>query len=92
MSPLATQVHDEQSGGLSAAKGRRGRAWEPRGTSLGAEGELAGPFLQISLLYTTKQYKTTEGVPASYEHPVSTADWMSGPPRPQPVISRPRPL
>ena len=91
MSPLATQVHDEQSGGLSAAKGRRGRAWEPRGTSLGAEGELAGPFLQISLLYTTKQYKTTEVVPAPRDRPVSPADRMSGLPRPQPEFSRPRP-
>ena len=29
MSPLATQVHAGRTGGLSAAQGHRGRAWEP---------------------------------------------------------------
>ena len=57
MSPLATQVHTGRTGGLSAAKGHRGRAWEPRGTSPGAYSALAGPFLTIHLLYTTNQNK-----------------------------------
>ena len=60
MSPLATQVHTGRTGGLSAAKGHRGRAWEPWGTSPGAYSKLAGPILTKSLLYTTKQYKITE--------------------------------
>ena len=63
MSPLATQVHTGRTGGLSAAKGHRGRAWEPRGTSPGAYSALAGPFLTIHLLYTTNQNKTTEVYP-----------------------------
>ena len=92
MLPLATQVHMRRCGGLSAAQGHRGRAWGPRGTSPGAYGELTGPILENCLSYTTNQNKTTEEVPASCDRPVSTADWMSGPPRPQPVISRPRPL
>ena len=57
MSPLATQVHTGRIGGLSAAKGHRGRAWKPRGTSLGAYSELAGPILTKSLSYNTKQDK-----------------------------------
>ena len=91
MSPLATQVHTGRTGGLSAAKGHRGRAWEPRGTSPGAYSELAGPSLAICLLYQTKQNKTTEVVPAPRDRPVSPADRMLGLPRPQPEFSRPRP-
>ena len=37
------------------------------GASPGAHIKLAGPFLQISLLYQTKQNKTTEVVPAPRE-------------------------
>ena len=88
MSPLATQVHTGRTGGLSAAKGHRGRAWEPRGTSPGAYSALAGPFLTIHLLYTTNQNKTTEVVPAPRERPVSPADRMLSLPRPQPEFSR----
>ena len=91
MSPLATQVHTGRTGGLSAAEGHRGRAWEPRGTSPGAYGELAGPVLAICLLYTTNQNKTTEVVPAPRDRPVRPADRMSGFPRPHPEFSRPRP-
>ena len=76
MLPLATQVHSGRYGWLSAAQGHRDRAWGPRVTSLGAYGELTGAILKKSLLYTTKQYKTTEEGPASYEHPVSTAACM----------------
>ena len=91
MSPLATQVHTGRTGGLSAAKGRRGRAWEPWGTSPGAYSELAGPFLTKTLLYKTKQNKTAEVVPAPRDRPVSPADRRLSLPRPQPEFSRPRP-
>ena len=91
MLPLATQVHVRGLGGLPAARGRQGRACEPRGTSPGAYSKLAGPILTISLLYTTYQYKTTEVVPAPRDRPVSSADRMLSLPRPQPEFSRPRP-
>ena len=64
MSPLATQVHTGRTGGLSAAQGHRGRAWEPWGTSPGAYSKLAGPILTKSLLYQTLQNKIIELVPA----------------------------
>ena len=82
MLPLATQVQLGQYCGLYAAQGRRDSSWGPRGTSLGAYGELTGPFLNNSLLYPTPQNKTKEDVPASRDRPVSSADRMLRPPRP----------
>ena len=83
MSPLATQVPSGRTGGMSAAQGHRGRAWEPRGTSPGAYSELAGPILKKkSLLGRTPQNKKTEVVPAPRDRPVSSADRMLSFPRP----------
>ena len=91
MLPLATQVHVRGSGGLPAAWGRRGRAWELRGTSPGAYSKIAGPILTISLLYTTKQNKTASDVPAARARPVSVVDMAGGRPRPQRMTCGPEP-
>ena len=91
MSPLATQVHAGRTGGLSAAKGHRGRAWEPWGTSPGAYSKLAGPILTKSLLYQTLQNKIIEVVPAPRDRPEPSADLSARSPRPQHMICAPIP-
>ena len=91
MLPLATQVHVRGSGGLPAARGRRGRAWGPWVPAAGAYDEPTGSFPTNSLLYTTKQYKTASDVPAAKARPLSVADVTGGHPRPQRMISDPEP-